>query len=133
MSKGLSIYQKAVVELMKEKGALNILDVSAFVVALRSKLRDKEDIGFWRYGSVEEIDEAFVSRIYRMMRSLEKRGLVARLLHRRPAVWYYVEWEGGKPWFPSIEKIGACFDYNVVKERRKEAEFTTKGETWVIE
>ena len=32
-----------------------------------------------------------------MMRSLEKRGLMTRLLHTRPTVWYNVSWQNETP------------------------------------
>lgn len=35
--------------------------------------------------------------IYRSMRELEKRDLVARLLHQKPTVWTWIDYRSGKP------------------------------------
>lgn len=39
----------------------------------------------------------FMSSIYRTMRELEKRDLVAYLVGREPTVWAWVDWSTGKP------------------------------------
>jgi hypothetical protein len=50
-----------------------------------------------------------------MMRSLEKRGLVARLLHRRPTIWYNVSWQDEKP---RLEYgLGGMYDFNHIMYR----------------
>ena len=46
-------------------------------------------------GAVNE-ERGFAS-VYRMMRSLVKRNMVAQLLGRRPRVWIKVAWEGDEP------------------------------------
>jgi len=46
-------------------------------------------------GPVKE-ERGFAS-VYRMMRSLVRRGLVAELLERRPRVWFKVTWLGNEP------------------------------------
>ncbi len=51
--------------------------------------------------------------MYRMMRSLERRGLVARLLHRRPAVWYDISSHEGTQRLEQREH--GWYDYNYVR------------------
>jgi hypothetical protein len=64
------------------------------------------------------------------MRSLEKRGLVARVLHRRPAVWIYVSWHDGRP---KLErKSDGWYDFNHVMYRDGQVLFQTKEKTWII-
>jgi hypothetical protein len=73
--------------------------------------------------------------MYRMMRSLEKRGLVARLLHRRPAVWYLVSWNDGKPILdPESLESGSLSNYhiNYVAYRDGQVSFKTKEITMTI-
>jgi hypothetical protein len=64
------------------------------------------------------------------MRSLEKRGLVARLLHRRAAVWCNVSWHNGTP---KLE-LGSdgWYDFNHVMYRDGQVLFYTKEKTWII-
>jgi hypothetical protein len=68
--------------------------------------------------------------MYRMMRSLEKGGLVARLLHRRPAVWYDVSWHDGMPKLEQREH--GWYDYNYVMDRDGQVLFQTKNNRWRI-
>jgi hypothetical protein len=60
-----------------------------------------------------------------MMRSLEKRGLVARLLHRRPTVWYNVSWQDEKP---KLEpgSLG-IYDFNHVMNRHGQVFFKQRA------
>lgn len=76
------------------------------------------------FQTVEDIIN--VQAIYRLMNSLERRGLVGRLLHRRPARWYYVIWKDGTPTF------GEDSDYIHVMERLGKVQFRTNGEVWEI-
>jgi hypothetical protein len=63
-----------------------------------------------------------------MMRSLEKRGLVARLLHRRPTIWYNVSWQDEKP---KLEYgSGGMYDFNHVMYRDGQVSIQTKGIQW---
>jgi hypothetical protein len=66
--------------------------------------------------------------MYRMMRSLEKKGLVARLLHRRPAVWYNISWYDGRPRF---EQVSFGIDFNHVMDRDGQVLIQTKDKTWI--
>ena len=68
--------------------------------------------------------------MYRMMRPLEKRGLVARLLHRRPAVWYDVSWHDGVPKLEQREY--GWYNYNYVMDRDGQVLFQTKDSRWII-
>jgi hypothetical protein len=77
-SKGLSIYQLAILQRVRERGSINILEVCNLVLTVRGL---KEDPSFkpsiWsQIGSLEELGSD-AQGMYRMMRSLEKRGLVA--------------------------------------------------------
>src|SRR5215510_4665315 len=98
MSKGLSVYQQAILLKIREKGALNIVEICNIVLTVRALKKDpsfKPSI-LSRIDSLEELDN-YAQGMYRMMRSLERRGLVARLLRRRPAVWFHVSWHNGVP------------------------------------
>lgn len=68
--------------------------------------------------------------MYRMMRSLEKGGLVARLLHRRPAVWYDISSHEGTPKLEQREH--GWYDYNYVMDRDGQVLFQTKNNRWII-
>jgi hypothetical protein len=80
-------------------------------------------------GSLEELDNN-AQGMYRMMRSLEKRGLVARLLHRRPAVWYHLLWQDGRP---KLEPGSyGWYDFNHVMYRDGQVLIQTKGKIWIM-
>jgi hypothetical protein len=131
MSKGLSIYQLAILERVRERGSINIVEVCNLVLTIRGL---KEDPSFkpsiWsQIGSLEELGSD-AQGMYRMMRSLEKRGLVARLLHRRPAVWYDFSWHKGMPKLEQREY--GWYDYNHVMERDGQVSFQIKDKRWII-
>jgi hypothetical protein len=131
MSKGLSVYQQIVLQWLKERGPINILEVCTLVIRTRATKKDPSfKPSFWnRIESLEELDNN-AQGMYRMMRSLEKRGLVARLLHRRPAVWYYVSWHDGRP---KLEHgSGVFYHFNHVMYRDGQVLFQTKEKTWII-
>ena len=129
MSKGLSIYQKAVLQRVREKGSINILEVCNLVFEVQATKKDpsfKPTI-LSRICSLEEIDNN-TQGMYRMMTSLEKRGLVARLLHRRPTIWYNVSWQDEKP---KLEYgSGGMYDFNHVMYRDGKVSIQTKGIQW---
>jgi hypothetical protein len=131
MSKGLSIYQQAVLQRLKEKGSMNILEVCTLIIRVHGKKKDpsfKPDI-WTRIESLEELGND-THGMYRMMRSLEKRGLIARLLHRRPAVWYKVSWHDGRP---RLEQgSNGWYDFNHVMYRDGQVLFQTKEKKWII-
>jgi hypothetical protein len=130
MSKGLSIYQQRVLQRVRERGSINIVEVCNLVLTVRGL---KEDPSFkpsiWsQIDSLEELDNN-AQGMYRMMRSLEKRGLVARLLHRRPAVWYHVSWHDGRP---KLEPGSyGWYDFNHVMYRDGQVLIQTKDKTWI--
>jgi hypothetical protein len=131
MSKGLSIYQQAALQKVRERGSINIVEVCNLVLTIRALKKDPSfKPSIWsRIDSLEELDNN-VQGMYRMMRSLEKRGLVARLLHRRPAVWYQVSWLDGRP---KLEQGSyGWYDYNHVMYRDGQVSFQTKGKRWII-
>jgi hypothetical protein len=68
--------------------------------------------------------------MYRMMRSLEKRGLVARLLHRRPTIWYNLSRQNE---MPTLEpERGGLYDFNKVMDRDGQVSIQTKGLQWTM-
>ncbi len=125
MSKGLSIFQQAILQRIRKRGSINIVEVCNLVLTVRAL---KEDPSFKpsilsQIGSLEELGSD-AQGMYRMMRSLEKRGLVARLLHRRPAVWYDVSWHDGRPKLE--QRSDGWYDYNYVMDRDGQVLFQTK-------
>ena len=93
MSRGTSNTQLAIINKIKEKGCLNIFEVAKIYHNKRIPDDQKLPIpmgSFWT--EVREILN--INSIYRMMKSLENRGEVATLLHKRPMEWYHVTWEG---------------------------------------
>lgn len=129
MSKGLSIYQKAVLQRVRERGSINILEVYNLVFEVQATKKDPSfnPTILSRIYSLEEIDNN-TQGMYRMMRSLEKRGLVARLLHRRPTIWYDVSWQDEKP---KLEYgSGGMYDFNHVMYRDGQVSIQTKGIQW---
>ncbi len=131
MSKGLSRYQKAILQRIRERGSINIVEVCNLVLTARALKKDPSfrPSTLSHIGSVEELG-SYAQRMYRMMRSLEKRGLVARLLHRRPAVWYDVSWHNGTPKLEQREY--GWYNYNHVMYRDGEVLFQTRGKRWII-
>jgi hypothetical protein len=131
MSKGLSIYQQAILQRVRERGSINIVEVCNLVLTVRALKKDPSfKPSIWsQIGSLEELDNN-AQGMYRMMRSLEKRGLVARLLHRRPAVWYQVSWHDGKP------KLDAgsygWYDFNHVMYRDGQVLIQTRNSIWIM-
>jgi hypothetical protein len=130
LSKGLSLYQQAILQSIKEKGSLNIVEVRNLVLTVRALKKDPSfKPNIWsRIGSVEELDNN-AHEMYRMMRSLERRGLVARLLHRRPAVWYHISWRDGTP---KLEPGShGLYDFNHVMYRDGQVLIQTKDKQWI--
>lgn len=130
-SKGLSIYQLAILRRIRERGSINIVEVCNLVLTVRGL---REDPSFkpsiWsKIGSLEELG-ADAQGMYRMMRSLEKRGLVARLLHRRPAVWYDFSWHDGTPKLE--QRSDGWYDYNLVMDRDGQVMFQIKDKRWIV-
>ena len=131
MSKGLSMYQQAILQRVRERGSINIVEVCNLVLTVRALKKDpsfKPSIWSQIY-SLEELGSD-AQGMYRMMRSLEKGGLVARLLHRRPAVWYDVSWHDGTPKLEQREH--GWYDYNYVMDRDVQVLFQTKNNRWII-
>jgi hypothetical protein len=131
MSKGLSIYQQAALQKVRERGSINIVEVCNLVLTIRALKKDPSfKPSIWsRIDSLEELDNN-VQGMYRMMRSLEKKGLVARLLHRRPAVWYHLSWQDGRP---KLEPGSyGWYDFNHVMYRDGQVLIQTKGKIWIM-
>lgn len=131
MSKGLSIFQQAILQRVRERGSINILEVCNLVLTVRGL---KEDPSFKPsiWSQIESLEElgSDAQGMYRMMRSLEERGLVARLLHRRPAVWYDFSWHNGTAKLE--QRSDGWYDYNYVMDRDGQVLFQIKDKRWII-
>jgi hypothetical protein len=130
MSKGLSIYQQAILQRITKRGSINIVEVCNLVLTVRGMKKDPSfKPSIWsQIGSLEELGSD-AQGMYRMMRSLEKRGLVARLLHRRPAVWYHISWHDGRP---RLEQGSfGLYDFNHVMFRDGQVLLQTKEQIWI--
>jgi hypothetical protein len=131
ISKGLSIYQLVIIQRIRERGSINIVEVCDLVLTVRALKKDpsfKPSI-LSRVDSLEDLDNN-AQGMYRMMSSLEKRGLVARLLHRRPAVWICVSWNDERP---KLEQgPDGWYDFNHVMYRDGQVLFQTKDKRWII-
>lgn len=126
MSRGLSLFQKKLLEQLTEHGSANILQISTHVSYISRILKGDQKPSIWKYETVSDIRD--VQKIYRMMLSLENRGLVARLLHRRPAVWVHISWENNKPKLTDPK----AWDVSHVKRRDGQVQFRTKGQIWIM-
>lgn len=116
MSRGLSKYQAAILEVIRKEKEMTVIEIWRVYYSVKHGRINPFD-----YEEVREIP--MVTRIYRTMLSLERRGFVGRLLHRRPARWFAVSWEDGKP----------CFVNDTPSDYDDRTEFTTKGQTWITE
>jgi hypothetical protein len=112
VGKGLSKTQKSVMEYLEVHNFLTVERATKFYCG-------KE---FWRDAD---------SGLYRMMSTLEKRGLVASLLHQRPKVWYIVTWTDDVPHIAE-DGIGGGYINRQINTKQK-YDFTTKNKTWRIE
>ena len=125
MSKGLSRMQERIMEKMRERGFIDIFDVAKTYHRKWNEDHKIETFGpvgaYWT--DVSSI--AHIHPIYRMMRSLEDRGMVASLVHQRPKMWYLVMWIGG---MPQIDISKGRAPLHIVK--RKAIRYRTKGRVW---
>lgn len=115
----------------RKRVSINIVEVCNLVLTVRELKKDpsfKPSI-LSQIDSLEELGSD-AQGMYRMMRSLERRGLVARLLHRRPAVWYDISWHEGTPKLEQREH--GWYDYNYVMDRDGQILFQTKNNRWRI-
>ena len=127
----LSIYRQAISQRIRERGSINIVEVCNLVLTVRELKKDpsfKPSI-LSQIDSLEELGSD-AQGMYRMMHSLERRGLVARLLHRRPAVWYDISSHEGTPKLEQREH--GWYDYNYVMDRDGQVLFQTKNNRWII-
>jgi hypothetical protein len=74
MSRGLSIYQQAILQRIRKRGSINIVDVCNLVLTVRGLKKDPSfKPSIWtQIESLEELGSD-AQGIYRMMRSLEKK------------------------------------------------------------
>ena len=102
LSRGVSGLQSLVLTEL-DRGPMSFRDVADLRFRMRAKAGDKGEPdavsvamrAVFGRGSVK--DERGFASVYRMMRSLVKRSLVAELLGRRPRFWLKVAWEGDEP------------------------------------
>jgi len=109
MGKGLSKYQRAVLEALERRGALTIFDVDDVVWEVKHRGGEEYKlIKALRSGLKCEVkDIRNYAGLYRLMRSLVKRRLAGRVLHVRPVVW--IKLEDGKPSMEALEKRTKLF------------------------
>ena len=131
MSKGLSRYQRAILQELQRKGSLNIIEVCTVLNYLHVKEKNPAAEPNLVFLSPEpySLDLFNPQAAYRMMRSLESRGFVARLLHRRPAVWFRVDWKNDLPQL-RLESLSNWLDYNTVKRKAGRLQIRTRGQIW---
>ena len=132
MSKALSIYQQAILRRIRERGSINIVEVCDLVLNIRALKKDpsfKPSI-LSRVDSLKIWTTMLKECIGYYYTILEKRGLVARLLHRRPAVWICVSWHDGTPKLET--RSDGWYDYNHVMYRDGQVLFQTKDKRWII-
>ncbi len=109
---------------------MNIVEVCNLVLTVRGLKKDPSfKPSIW--SQIEHLEElgSDAQAMYRMMRPLEKRGLIARLLHRRPAVWYNISWQDGRPMF---ENVSFGLDFNHVMDRDGQVLIRTKDAIWIM-
>ena len=102
LSRGVSSLQRSVLAAM-DRGPMSFREVADLRFRVRAKAGEvgKSDAvsvamrAVFGRGPVKE--ERGLASVYRMMRSLVKRSLVAELLGRRPRVWFKVAWAGNEP------------------------------------
>jgi hypothetical protein len=110
----LSKRQKAILEALKLHDCMNSAEIADYCKIEETKgtkgsdlfpaMAPEEHKAFlksWNCDMCPKHPEDFrwklMSSIYRTMRELEKRDLVARLVGRKPAVWTWVDWSTGNP------------------------------------
>ena|SRR3972149_9879111 len=120
MSRGLSSSQKVIMEKIQKVGHLNIYDVIDLV---RNSKLDRDAIRSNLSSGIRDLVN--ISSLYRLMKSLVRRGLVAALRYVRPVVWYYVEWENGQPQINY--EIGRAA---TMLGQKGFVQFETKGRVW---
>lgn len=95
MGKGLSKQQKTILQALQEKGSLTIYDVDRILWEEKAK-REKDYLllkalrHFLEKGSEVKTIRNYPD-LYRMMKSLVKKGLVGRILGVRPTIWVHLE------------------------------------------
>jgi len=146
VGKGISVEQRAVLQLLHEKGRLGLFDVLRFLIDLRLPLEGSQeevrlmravrDLTWYKDAIPMRFDGRYardfsgVSNVYRMMRSLEKRGLAAELMHARPKEYYAVYWWRGRPFVVWTNSISLKMSFMVAEGKR--ILIRTKGKTWEV-
>ncbi len=94
MSRGLSQLQQAVLKELDQR-PLNFFDIAN--IHWKRSMNDRSDaeaLAALREGLLERVDiHRNYSAIYRMMRSLVRRGLVGQILGVRPRLWVKVHYD----------------------------------------
>jgi hypothetical protein len=126
LASSISVYQTPIIDAVEKYGYVNILQAATICSITKQNIKGKDKLILWKFEPVQDIGSP--SGLYRMIRSLENRGLVARLLHRRMAVWIKIIWKDGKPQPADFEQSDVMY----VIERDGQIRFRTKGETWEL-
>jgi hypothetical protein len=113
-SKGLSIYQQAILQRITERGSINIVEVCNLVLTARALKKDP----------------SFKPSIWSRIDSLEELDNNAQGMYRMPAVWIYVSWHDGTPKLE--QRSDGWYDYNHVMYRDGQVLFQTKDKRWII-
>ncbi len=133
MSKGLSSYQQAILQRVRERGSINIVEVCNLVLTVRGLKKDpsfKPSQVFGVRSNLLRNLAAMLKECIEWCAHLKKRGLVARLLHRRPAVWYDFSWHGETPKLE--QRSHGWYDHNHVTYRDGQVSFQIKDKRWII-
>jgi hypothetical protein len=123
VGKGLSQTQKRVMEEIEKNNCLTLYQVATIYRGYK-RVGNEHDMRIYGYSKL--IPD--VTGLYRMMDSLEKRGLVASLLHRRPRVWYRVTWTDDVPHIADDGEHGGYINYEI--NMKQKCDFKTKNQTW---
>lgn len=134
MSRGLSEFQREIMERMEKDKHLGLMEVGQMYWARRGGEIPKKTIRSWRQDGRSHIKN--VKALYRAMGSLQKRGLIGKPFSAYPTNdkhWYIVTWEGDAPtiWYDK-EEVRKRIESD--KKSRYYSGFTinfwTKGGTW---
>ncbi len=130
MSRGLSQFQRWVMDTIERRGNITLKDVHE--IALEKCLEENgsaeaqnlRGMFSWLWECCR--DAIPIKKYYHTMDSLQRRGLVASLLHVRPMVWYHVTWAEGKP----LIKLDDHTTVPLAHNGSGKIEYRTKNRIW---
>jgi hypothetical protein len=146
MSRGLSKYQCEILKrldnvyLVYENGEekrvpgnyLTVMDAEKVVWKLKHPKIDALGDALHATGATKVSDIANVSAFYRMLYSLEKRGLIGMVVGLYPRVWLKLKWEDSKP---SVVWSSVLYDKIALHlaDKKGVLGIRTKGTVWVYD